>query len=643
MQTVTTYTNNLFYSRKRLVNHNCMLPLPGIDVISTPSQCHFYPLSMSFLPYIDVISTPCQYHFNPLSISLQPPIDVISTPYQCHFYPLLRSSQPTMNTTSTHYEYHFNPLSGAENRPQTPPAMTINPTGNNYKLHKEDITSKSFIHIINKKGVVILFLMMICITAFSQNIEINRTIDTYPNTSLSTPFIATSIAALGNDYIVGAFGYDTINNTNQSVVFFKIDTLGNATKKLIFSRNGYFHFMHYSTYIYSTQDSGYCTTLIKDTNSYPESIVVRLNSNFDTLWTKILPQQSQLEVLVQVIETSDKSLMCLGYKVMSTTVSDILLIKTDSAANILWKKTITFGNFSKGFHISETPDKGFFISGGRGSNAFGDSRPLVMKLDSAGNIKWYRILGNNNLYQGVVSAVTPQGDYVVAYGYSTYTSPSEDYTYGRVNVIKYNQDGYVIWDRMYDTIKNNNSVSSIRILPNNNIVVIGFNYVENGNGVNNFYHQSFILSLSANGDSLGYKYFTNMNSFADQNIIYDNVLNADGSITAIGKVESFNILHGCQIWLVKTGNVLTTDVKESYYTQKGEINIFPNPATTQTTITYPYTEKALTLQIYNMLGQKVYEEKLSKGSSQTTINTTGFKPGLYKVVAGERSARLIIN
>jgi hypothetical protein len=493
------------------------------------------------------------------------------------------------------------------------------------------------------RNIIFLFFLLLSITAFSQNIEINKTIDTYPNTSLSTPFIATSIAALGNDYIVGAFGFDTLNNNNQSVAYFKIDTSGNATKKLIFSRNGYFHFMHYSTYISSTQDGGYCTTLIKDTNSYPESIIVRLNSNFDTLWTKILPQQTQLEVLVQVIEASDKGLLCLGYKVMSTTVSDILIIKTDSAANILWKKTITFGNFSKGFSIAETPDKGFFISGGRGSNAFGDSRPLVMKLDSAGNIKWYHILGNYNLYQGVASAVTPQGDYLVAYGYSTYTSPNEDYTFGRINVIKYNPDGNTIWDRMYDTIKNNNSVSSIRILPNNNIVVIGFNYVENGTGNNNYYYHSFLLSLNANGDSLGYKYFTNMNSYADKNIIWDNVLNADGSITGIGQVESFNILHGCQIWLVKTGNMLTTDVREDYYTPKGQLSIFPNPATTQTTITYPIVEKALTLQIYNMLGQVVYEEKLSKGSSQTTIDTRAYKKGLYKVMVGESSGTLVIN
>ena len=44
-----------------------------------------------------------------------------------------------------------------------------------------------------------------------------------------------------------------------------------------------------------------------------------------------------------------------------------------------------------------------------------------------------------------------------------------------------------------------------------------------------------------------------------------------------------------------------------------------------------------------MLGQRVYEEKLAKGSSQTTIDTRAYKKGLYKVVVGESSGILIIN
>ncbi len=76
---------------------------------------------------------------------------------------------------------------------------------------------------------------------------------------------------------------------------------------------------------------------------------------------------------------------------------------------------------------------------------------------------------------------------------------------------------------------------------------------------------------------------------------------------------------------------------------KKEFIIYPNPATTQTTITFTQLTKESRLQIYNMLGQMVYEEKLPKSSNQTIINTSGFNSGLYKVVLGECSASLMVN
>jgi len=44
-----------------------------------------------------------------------------------------------------------------------------------------------------------------------------------------------------------------------------------------------------------------------------------------------------------------------------------------------------------------------------------------------------------------------------------------------------------------------------------------------------------------------------------------------------------------------------------------------------------------------MLGQLIYEEKLPKGSSQTTIDTRAYKKELYKVVVGESIATLLIS
>jgi hypothetical protein len=88
-------------------------------------------------------------------------------------------------------------------------------------------------------------------------------------------------------------------------------------------------------------------------------------------------------------------------------------------------------------------------------------------------------------------------------------------------------------------------------------------------------------------------------------------------------------------------NCNTVGIKE-IYTQRGELQIFPNPATIQTTISYTHLNKESQLQLYNILGQLVYEEKLPKGSSQTTIDTRTYKRGLYKVVVGESSGTLVV-
>ena len=124
----------------------------------------------------------------------------------------------------------------------------------------------------------------------------------------------------------------------------------------------------------------------------------------------------------------------------------------------------------------------------------------------------------------------------------------------------------------------------------------------------------------------------------------------DGGIVGCGKVLKAGYIPQ-SMWVFKTDSLgclqpgcdPTASIEETPYLKPGQLQIFPNPATTQTTISYPTTDKAIILQIYNMLGQSVYVEKLSKGSSQTIIDTRAYKKGLYKVVAGESSGSLLLN
>ena len=501
------------------------------------------------------------------------------------------------------------------------------------------------------RKIIILVLLLNSISGFCQQSSFNKV---YAPFGVNPPnnFITATLAACGNGWITAAVGNDTIKPNLQSVIFFKIDSVGNFTRIKNFTPNdGYWNIADYYT-LSNTHDSGFIFTMLSDSTTENHSdIIMRFNSNLDTLWTKSFFPRSPNKYIINTVETSDHGFICIGMERVTNSLWDLILIKTDSIANKIWEKRISIGKRCFARQITVTPDKGYLIAGIRGSGLSVDSDPFVIKTDSIGNVNWCRIFGNPLQKDGgIASAISNHGDYLIAYGYGTYTypSPNEHIFLGRLNVIKLDSNGYTIWDKIFDTVRLDYSVYKIQILPNNDFIVMGSASYSDFQ-ISSMYISSYLFRFNANGDSIYRKIYKYSENIWDFNYLYDNVLNPDGSTTAIGYVQADTMHPYQKIWIVKTDTNLyapgcsPTNVSENYYTQKGELQIFPNPATTQTTISYPIVEKAIMLQIYNILGQKVYEEKLSKGSSQTIINTSGFNSGLYKVVAGESSGSLIIN
>ncbi len=78
----------------------------------------------------------------------------------------------------------------------------------------------------------------------------------------------------------------------------------------------------------------------------------------------------------------------------------------------------------------------------------------------------------------------------------------------------------------------------------------------------------------------------------------------------------------------------TVNVKE--YLNNHDISVYPNPSSNKITINYSQLINNGELLIYNTLGQLMYEEKLTKASSQKEINTHNFRAGLYKIVLREK-------
>jgi hypothetical protein len=507
------------------------------------------------------------------------------------------------------------------------------------------------------KKLFILLLITIAFTAYSQPQSFSKLYNPY-NKQL-TSSLGASIQKKGNGYVTVSGGKDsTYGNLSviykMNIIFNEMDSAGNLIKTTTFEGDSCDYWCGSLGSFIATRNGGYCLAGSISTRGDEFTIdhyIIRFDSNMDTLWTKVFDNDTIEEFMRQVCETSDNGFVFTGQRVTSATHSDIFLFKTDSLGNKLWERTINMGYISSAFNIKETPDRGLLISGYKGWYSQGIGDPFIIKTDSMGNVLWHRFMGNPLQYDGPSGIeIAKDGNYIFAFGYSTHTFPNNDGYLSQLNVMKLNPDGYTIWDRKYDTIRFRMNAIAIQNLSDSNFVVLGLHQLDNiVNNFNYMYWVTYLTKINLNGDSIWrrtYSYTTDKNS---ENNLLDMVLNNDGGITAIGFVRADTLVPYEKIWLVKTDSngyapgCSPTGIEEYYYRQKGELQIYPNPATTQTTITYLQLNKESQLQIYNMLGQIVYEEKLSKGSSQTTLNTTGYKPGLYKVVVGESSGTLIVN
>ena len=151
-----------------------------------------------------------------------------------------------------------------------------------------------------------------------------------------------------------------------------------------------------------------------------------------------------------------------------------------------------------------------------------------------------------------------------------------------------------------------------------------------------------MFKFNENGDSLWRRVHSYTNNYMDENLLYDNVLNSDGGITACGYVEGNTLSPSQQIWILKTDSTgyapgcEPTGIEKIQYIKTETIKVYPNPATNQTTIAYPQLIEEGSIHIYNMLGQIVYEEKIGKGSSQTKLSIQHLKTGIYKIIVKEK-------
>jgi hypothetical protein len=201
--------------------------------------------------------------------------------------------------------------------------------------------------------------------------------------------------------------------------------------------------------IIQTKDGGYA--IVGYTTSFgknPDNIyVIKLDSNANLQWTKVISDTNNYtdSYATSVCNTSDGSIVLVGYQSGSATDRGFYVVKLDYSGNILWEKI--YGNvnyWTIPSRIIETSDKGFAITG-QNINGTSNSYVFIVKLDQNGGIQWSSNITTSSKFKdndvGGAIIQTYDGGYAIAGVHGTYPIGSD------IFVLRTDASGKVLWNR----------------------------------------------------------------------------------------------------------------------------------------------------------------------------------------------------
>jgi hypothetical protein len=139
-------------------------------------------------------------------------------------------------------------------------------------------------------------------------------------------------------------------------------------------------------------------------------IYLKLNSLGEQIWNKSY-SDSVDRVIYPTIELPSGELVSTGslkYNIYED--RQVLLLKTDNIGNLIWEKSFGEAEYNEfGSTIIQDLDGNFVITG-RSDNLVPKSDIILLKVDSEGNLKWYKRFGSDNADISRNSLVDDSGD-----------------------------------------------------------------------------------------------------------------------------------------------------------------------------------------------------------------------------------------
>ena len=280
-------------------------------------------------------------------------------------------------------------------------------------------------------------------------------------------------------------GVDSSDSSPGGISLVKTDARGDTLwTRLYAGNNG-------ENMVEQTADGGY---VITGTASYSgpnggDVYIAKTDDGGETLWTRTYGGPGEDEGL-SIQQTSDH-----GYIIAAFTKSfgagnqKIWVIKTDSMGDTLWTRLFGGDSTSLGGWAQQTTDGGYFVAGWTCSYS-PTPQTYLIKTDSAGDTLWTRTIGGQRYFTECTSGQqVKDGGYIVAGG-------REDTTSGNIDVYLARTDanGDTLWTRTFGGPSFDGGYS-VRQTADGGYIIAGQTY-SFGAGGSDFY----LIKTDANGN-----------------------------------------------------------------------------------------------------------------------------------------------
>lgn len=174
--------------------------------------------------------------------------------------------------------------------------------------------------------------------------------------------------------------------------------------------------------VLATSDSGFIVA--GATSSYgrgrADALVFKTNKDGDVQWTRTFGTDSTEEAY-SLVQTASGSIYVTGYAVTDSFSGDLFIAKLTSSGSLSWFKTFGDVGFEEGFDIMEESrgdlvavgftnwDK---VTSGANNGNPGDKDIFVVKVDTAGTLKWMKNYGGD-LNDEAWSVAQYRGEYYI--------------------------------------------------------------------------------------------------------------------------------------------------------------------------------------------------------------------------------------